>query len=279
MKKLCPQTLKSEVKRLIFDGNCHTPDDYFKTLKNILEDETDDVSKAVMSDIVKNNEMATDAKLPICQDTGIVVVFLEIGRNLLIDFDIYDKINEAIAESYIEYKLRLSVVGHPLERINTKNNTPAIFHTKLVAGDNLKVTVCPKGAGSENMSKLAMLTPASGRDGVVDFIIETVKAAGPNACPPITVGVGIGGNFEVAPYLAKEALIRPIGTINPNGYEAELEAELLEKINALGIGPMGLGGKNTAVAVHVNTYPCHIASLPVAVNIQCHVNRHESVVL
>ena len=214
-----------------------------------------------------------------CQDTGITVVFVELGYDVHINGDLYDAINKGISIGYTEGYLRKSVVKSPLNRINTKDNTPGIIHVKMVKGDNLKITICPKGAGSENMSKVKMLTPADGINGIKKFVLDTVKEAGGRPCPPLIVGVGIGGDIEKAALIAKEALLRPIDDESDDLDAKKLEKELLEELNKLNVGPMGLGGKTTALACKVNLYPCHIASLPVAVNIQCHASRHKVVIL
>ncbi len=279
MRIISEKVVFENVYKMIKDASYYAPSDYIKILKDIKTKETSDTGIQVMDDIVKNNEIASRKNVPICQDTGIVVVFIEVGQKVYLDFDIYSVINSAVAKAYEDFYLRKSVVRHPLDRVNTKNNTPAIIHTKLVPGDNLKIKVCPKGAGSENMSALTMLKPADGEQGVVDFVVDVIKKGGMNACPPLIIGVGIGGNFEKVAGLAKEALIEPIEKPSDDPINAKLEVKLLEKINELGIGPMGLGGNTTAIAVKVKSYPCHIAALPVAVNIQCHANRHEEIVL
>jgi fumarate hydratase subunit alpha len=231
--------------------------------------------------ILENHRLAAREQRPACQDTGLAVVFLELGQDVRIEGgDLVAAINEGVRRGYEKGYLRKSVVAEPLfERKNTRDNTPAIIHTSIVAGDKLKITLAPKGGGAENMSGVAMMIPAAGVEGVRKFVIEQVRKAGPNPCPPVVVGVGIGGNFEVAPLLAKKALVRPMGSRNPNPAYAALEDELLEAINKLGIGPQGLGGSTTALAVHVEYAPCHIASLPVAVNLNCHVSPHQSITL
>lgn len=230
---------------------------------------------AILNDLAANQAVAAADRRPLCQDTGVAVVLIEIGQEVrLTGGDLYTALQQAVGTAYQENFLRPSMVRHPLERVNTGNNTPAIIHTRIVAGDRVRMRFAAKGGGCENMSRLAMLTPSAGRAGVVDFVVQTVKAAGGNACPPVIVGVGLGGNFEWAALLAKEALLRPLGDPAPDPADAELERELLEKINATGVGPMGLGGAVTALAVHVAAHPCHIASLPVAVNLDCHSHRH-----
>ncbi|MFA7436435.1 MAG: fumarate hydratase, partial [Bacilli bacterium] len=213
--------------------------------------------------------------VPMCQDTGIVVIFLEVGNQIVFDGDIYEAVNQGVREAYKDGFLRKSVVNHPIERINTKDNSPAIIHTKIVSGDKLKISVAPKGGGSENMSLVKMLIPADGKDGIKKLVLDTIFHSGGKPCPPLVVGIGIGGNLEKAAIIAKEAIFRPINDQAENKFDRELEAELLKEINELGVGPMGFGGTTTALAVKVNSHPCHIASLPVAVNIQCHAARHK----
>jgi fumarate hydratase subunit alpha len=230
--------------------------------------------------LLKNADIARSEDVPMCQDTGFAVVFVELGQDVHIEGGaLEDAINEGVRRGYTEGYLRKSIVGHPLERVNTGDNTPAVIHLKLVPGNKMKITVAPKGGGSENMSGIKMLKPAEGVEGVKKFVLDTVKAAGPNPCPPIIVGVGIGGTFEKCALLAKEALLRPVGTPSHRPEIARLERELLDEINSTGIGPQGLGGRFTALAVHIEIYPVHIASLPVAVNINCHASRHKEIVL
>lgn len=236
-------------------------------------------AKYALGDIVENIRISREEHIPLCQDTGIVIVFAEIGNEVFLDCDFEETVNEAIRKAYKAEYLRKSVVASPIDRKNTGDNTPAIFHVRMVRGDKLKITLCPKGAGSENMGKVQMLTPAKGVDGIIDFVLETVKLAGGKACPPLTVGVGIGGDMEQCAILSKRALLRQFNDENPSKTLAELEKNLLTKINALGIGAMGLGGNTTALAVKVEAYPCHIASLPVAVSLMCHAARHAEVVL
>ena len=258
---------------------CHElPDDMRTCLFDAYEKETSDIGKKILGQLKDNLAIAKEEMIPICQDTGMAVVFLKVGQDVhLTGGDITDAVNEGVRKGYTEGYLRKSVVSDPIERINTKDNTPAVIHYEIVPGDKVNITLAPKGFGSENMSRIFMLKPADGIEGVKEAILETVKSAGPNACPPMVVGVGIGGTFEKCALLAKEALTRPAGEHSPIGYVKELEEEMLSKINELGIGPAGLGGASTAFAVNINTYPTHIAGLPVAVNICCHVNRHISV--
>ena len=228
---------------------------------------------------MENYTIAREKAQPICQDTGVACVFLKIGQDVHLTGNLEDAINEGVRQGYAEGYLRKSVVRDPLDRVNTGDNTPAMIYYELVPGDTLEITVAPKGFGSENMSAIKMLRPSDGEQGVKDFVLQVVEAAGPNPCPPIVVGVGIGGTFDKAAYLAKKALMRSVDVPNPKPYYANLEKELLEKINALGIGPQGFGGKTTALAVNIEEFPTHIAGLPVAVNINCHVTRHKTEVL
>ncbi|MEN3034594.1 MAG: fumarate hydratase [Aquificaceae bacterium] len=264
------------VKKLAMEANYSLPEDVISAFKLAQKREESEVGKEVLNQIILNAKMAKEEQMAYCQDTGVAVVFVDIGQEVLIEGDhIEDAINEGIRQAYTEGYLRASMVNDPIfERKNTKDNTPAIIHYRIVKGDKLKITIAPKGAGSENTSRLAMLKPADGYEGVKNFVIETVRLAGPNACPPMTIGVGIGGNFELCAILAKRALLRPIGEENQNSLARRIEEQLLEEVNKIGWGPMGFGGKVTAIDVKVEMYPCHIASLPVAVNIQCHANRH-----
>lgn len=240
----------------------------------------DGIGARVLEQMLMNQDIAKAERLPICQDTGMAVVFIKIGQDVrVVGGSLADAINAGVKKGYEEGFLRKSVVGDPGQRVNTGDNTPAIIHYELVEGDIFHMTVVPKGFGSENMSRMVMLVPADGMSGVQDFVLETVKKADSNACPPIIVGVGIGGNFELSALMAKKALLRPLGEPNLDPFWADMERELLEKINKTNIGPAGLGGKTTAMAVHINTYATHIAGLPVAVNLGCHVNRHEEVEL
>lgn len=244
-------------------------------LRNAQAQETSAIGHAILEDLAANQNIAAAERRPLCQDTGVAVVFLEIGRQVhLTGGDLNEALQQAVGAAYTENYLRPSMVRHPLERVNTGNNTPAIVHLRLTEGDRVRLCFAAKGGGCENMSRLAMLTPSAGRAGVVDFVVQTVESAGGNPCPPVVVGVGLGGNFELAALLAKEALLRPLGEPAANPADAELERELLGKLNETGVGPMGMGGAVTALAVHVASHPCHIASLPVAVNLDCHSHRH-----
>jgi fumarate hydratase subunit alpha len=280
LKEVTYEQVVETVSELCKSANYYLGDDVIQSLKEGISREESETGVKVLEQLVENASIANTNQVPMCQDTGVAVVFLDLGQDVRITGgDLYQAINEGVAKGYIEGYLRKSMVNDPLIRQNTNDNTPAVIHTKIVPGDKLTITVAPKGGGSENMSAIKMMPPSAGRQGVIDFVLDTVKKAGPNPCPPIVVGVGIGGNFEKAALLAKEALLRPVGSVNPNAELAQLEKELLEGINKLGIGPQGFGGVVTALDVHVNTFPCHIASLPVAVNINCHAARHKTKVL
>ena len=267
--------LTENIKEMCIQANHYLATDMDKAMKNAHEKETKPLAKQILAQLLENLDIAGEDMIPICQDTGMAVVFLKVGQDVHFEGgSVEDAVNEGVRQGYTEGYLRKSVVGDPLLRVNTKDNTPAIIHYEIVPGDKVEIMVAPKGFGSENMSKIYMLKPADGIEGVKEAIINTVKEAGPNACPPVVVGVGIGGTFEKAAILAKKALTREIGTHSELSHVKELEEELLEKINQIGLGPAGLGGDTTALAVNINTYATHIAGLPVAVNICCHVNRH-----
>ena len=255
---------------------CHELSEDMKAcLYDAYDKETSDIGKKILGQLKENLEIAKEEMIPICQDTGMAVIFLKVGQEVhFTGGDITDAVNEGVRRGYVNGYLRKSVVADPIERVNTKDNTPAVIHFEIIPGDKVSITLAPKGFGSENMSRIFMLKPADGIEGVKNAIITAVKDAGPNACPPMVVGVGIGGTFEKCADMAKEALTRPAGQHSDTDYVKDLEEEMLEKINALNIGPAGLGGRTTAFAVNINTYPTHIAGLPVAVNICCHVNRH-----
>lgn len=276
MRTIKEALITKTVKELLLETNIKLSDTFLERLKAALKEEKSSLGKDVISQIILNNEIAQTEKMPLCQDTGMVVVFVELGNKVFIDGDIYKAINEGVKEAYEEGYLRKSVVKHPLNRVNTNDNTPAITHIKLTQGDKLKITVAAKGGGSENMSLVKMLTPAEGIKGIKKLVIDTIFYAGGKPCPPLTVGIGIGGNLEKSAILAKEAILREIDDINPDPILKSLEEELLTEINDLGVGPMGFGGTVTALAVKINAYPTHIASLPVAINLQCHANRHIS---
>ncbi|RUM32258.1 MAG: fumarate hydratase [Aquifex sp.] len=276
MREVHVNDIKEAVKEAIIEANCRLPQEVRVAFQEALKVEESTVGREVLEQILLNAEIAEKEKMPYCQDTGVDVIFVFIGQDVrVVGGSLEEAINQGVREATEEGYLRASMVWDPLfERKNTKDNTPAIIHYEVVPGDRIKIVVAPKGAGSENTSRLAMLKPADGWEGVKNFILETVRLAGPNACPPFTVGVGIGGNFEYCAYLAKKALLRPVGKRHENPLIAKVEEELLEEVNKIGWGPMGFGGTVTAVDVKVEMYPCHIASLPVAVNIQCHANRH-----
>ena len=277
LREINASEITAAVRDLCIDANYELADDMKKAMKDAAENETSPLGKKILGQLLENLDIAKEDTVPICQDTGMAVVFAEIGQDVHItggDFE--EAVNEGVRQGYVQGYLRKSVVSDPLIRENTNDNTPAIIHVKIVSGDKIKITVAPKGFGSENMSKICMLKPAEGIEGVKNAIVQAVSEAGPNACPPVVVGVGIGGTFEKASLMAKQALTRKIGTHSELPHIKELELELLEKINSLGIGPGGLGGRITALAVNINTYATHIAGLPVAINMCCHVNRHAS---
>jgi fumarate hydratase subunit alpha len=280
VKQIDAGLITKEVKRLVMEANYFLPDDVMEALKKAKEEEKWELAEATLDKIIENAEIAKNDVAPMCQDTGMAIVFVEMGQDVrIVNGYIEDAINQGVREGYEEGLLRKSVVGDPLNRVNTKDNTPAVINYSIVPGDKLKITVAPKGFGSENMSRLKMLKPAEGLEGVKDFVLETVELAGPNPCPPIVIGVGIGGSFDRAALLAKKSLMRSFDDYNENPFYADLEKELLELVNELGIGPQGFGGKTTALRVFIEYYPTHIAGLPVAVNIQCHATRHKEVVL
>ena len=263
------------IKEMCIEANHYLSKDMDKALKDATASEKSELGKKILNQLQENLKIADEEMIPICQDTGMAVIFLEVGQDVHFEgMAIEDAVNEGVRQGYTEGYLRKSVVGDPIIRENTKDNTPAVIHYSIVPGNKVKITLAPKGFGSENMSRVFMLKPADGIEGVKNAILTAVKDAGPNACPPMVVGVGVGGTFEKCAILAKKALTRPVGEHSAIPYVKELEEEMLEKINQLGIGPGGLGGTTTALAVNINTYATHIAGLPVAVNICCHVNRH-----
>ena len=279
MRELSAAQITETVRRLCVEANCHLPRDMKDRIRESLEGENWPCAREILERITENYEIADRENQPICQDTGMACVFLKIGQEVHISGDLTKAVNEGVRRGYEEGYLRKSVVRDPLDRVNTGDNTPAVLYCELVPGDRVEITVAPKGFGSENMSQIKMLRPSDGLQGVKDFVVQVVKDAGPNPCPPVVVGVGIGGTFDKAAYLAKKALLRPVDVRNENPFYGQLEQELLERINALGIGPQGLGGRTTALAVNIETFPTHIAGLPVAVNINCHVTRHQTEVL
>ena len=281
MREIHTDQITETVARLCIESNYYLGEDVLAALRRYREAEVSPVGREVLDQILENADIAREQQMPLCQDCGLTVVFMELGQEVHV---VGDDLNEALAEGvrqgYQDGYLRKSMVEHPFSsRINTKDNTPAVIHTSIVPGDQLKITVAPKGGGSENMSQLGMLKPADGREGVLSFVIESVRRAGANPCPPIIVGVGVGGSAEKAMGLAKHSLLREVGQPSPDPELAALEADILEGVNRIGIGPQGFGGLTTALAVHVESFPCHIASLPVAVNIQCHSARHKEAVL
>ncbi len=277
MREITVEQITELVARLCREANISLGQDIVTALQKAYDMEESPVGRNCLRSAIENAQIARKESMAICQDTGVVVVFMDYGQEVTVrGGDISEAINEGVRRGYQEGYFRNSVVRDPLHRVNTGDNTPAVVHTRIVPGDKLTITVSPKGFGSENMSRLVMLTPAQGLQGVKEFILETVSLAGANPCPPVIAGVGIGGTMEMAALLAKRALLREVGTVNPDPFQADLEADFLLEINKLGIGPQGLGGRCTALAVHIMTYPTHIAGLPVAVNLSCHVTRHRT---
>ena len=279
MRVIDLKIVTKSVKEAVMKINYELDHSLVSLLKKAKENETDDISKSILSDIIQNQDIARKGEVPLCQDTGVVVVFLEIGLEVSFSDDIYMAINEGVRQGYKEGFLRKSIVNHPFNRVNTLDNTPAIIHTKLVDGDKIKLKIASKGGGSENMSRVTMLTPADGIEGVTKLVLDTIFNAGGKPCPPIIVGIGIGGNLEKSALLAKEALLRDLDDSNDDEIIMNLEKDLYKEINKLGVGPMGVGGETTCLAVKINYYPMHIASLPVAINIQCHSSRHTEVII
>ncbi|MCK5063734.1 MAG: fumarate hydratase [Candidatus Fermentibacteraceae bacterium] len=281
MREIDVASVTKAVKDLSISTNIYLGDDVKNALREALEKEESPLGREILQVILENHEIAEREKMPICQDTGVAIVFLEVGQEVhLIGGDLEDAVNEGVRQGYAEGYLRKSIVTDPVHsRKNTTDNTPAIIYTRIVPGDKVRIQFAPKGGGAENMSEVRMMTAAQGIEGVKDFVVERVSRSGGNPCPPIVVGVGLGGSFEKCAMLAKEALLRPIGEENPDPEYNEVEKELLSRINDLGIGPQGLGGRITALAVHIKTVPCHIASMPVAVNVQCHANRHGETII
>jgi fumarate hydratase subunit alpha len=281
MKEISVDQITESVARLCIESNYYLGEDVLTALRHYREAETSPVGREVLDQILENADIARNEQMPLCQDCGLTVVFLELGQDAhIVGGDLNEAVAEGVRQGYQDGFLRKSIVERPFSgRVNTKDNTPPVIHTTIVPGDQLKIIVAPKGGGSENMSQLGMLKPADGRDGVIDFVVESVRRAGANPCPPIIVGVGVGGSAEKTMWLAKHSLLREVAQPSPDPEVAELEAEILERVNRIGIGPQGFGGLTTALAVHVETYPCHIASMPVAVNVQCHSARHKEAVL
>jgi len=281
MREINVELISKTVEKLCIESNYYLPQDVKKALQSALEKEESPLAKEIMEDIIKNQEIARTNNVPICQDTGLAVIFLELGQEVrLTGGDLNEAIDEGVRRGYKNGYLRKSAVDDPfMVRKNTGDNTPAIIHIKIVPGDKVKLILAPKGGGSENMSALAMLKPSDGVKGIKQFVLDTVDKAGSNPCPPIIVGIGVGGTIEKTTLIAKQALLRTVGEHNSNPDIAKLEEELLEEINKLGIGPQGFGGRTTALAVHIETFPAHIASMPVAINIQCHVARHQEAII
>lgn len=280
MREINSQVITEAVAKLCVEANLHLPEGMKECIENARKLEKSELCKSVLGDLEQNLIAADELSVPICQDTGMAVVFAEIGQDVHISGGAFeDAVNEGVAKGYVEGKLRLSVVGDPIERVNTGNNTPAVIHTRIVTGEKISLTVAPKGFGSENMSRLKMFTPSASKEDIVDFIVETASVAGSNPCPPIVVGVGIGGDFEQCAYLAKKALCRDLSVRNPKPLYAEMEKAALCGINRLGIGAQGFGGTQTALYVNIEQAPTHIAGLPVAVNMGCHVTRHAGCVI
>ncbi|MEG1427556.1 MAG: fumarate hydratase [Oscillospiraceae bacterium] len=279
MRDILAVEIKNAVSTLCVETNKILPCDLACRMQEMVEAETSQMGKAILRDLCANMEAAKKWNIPVCQDTGMAVIFCEIGQEVHIVGDFQEAVNAGVREGYLGGLLRCSVVSDPLERKNTGDNTPAILHISLVPGDKIAITVAPKGFGSENMSRLKMLTPSAGKQDIIDFVVETIKIAGGNPCPPMVLGVGIGGDFEYAPYLAKKALCRDISVRNPSAVYAALERDICSAVNETGIGPQGFGGKTTALAVNIEEYPTHIAGLPVAVNVGCHVTRHKKIII
>ena len=279
MREIQASDVTQTVRRLCVEANCRLPEDMRACIARSRDEEAWPIARDILDRIIENYEIADRDCVPICQDTGMACVFLEIGQDAHVNGDLAEAVHEGVRQGYADGYLRKSVVADPLRRVNTGDNTPAMIYYEIVPGDRLKITVAPKGFGSENMSRITMLRPSDGEDGVKDFVVRCAEEAGPNPCPPIVIGVGIGGTFDRAALLAKKALMRPVDVRSDDPYYAAMEAELLARVNALGIGPQGFGGKTTALAVNIEKCPTHIAGLPVAVNINCHVTRHQSEVI
>jgi len=281
MREIDAKKVTETVARLFQEANFFLGDDVFNSLKQAVKEEESPLGRQVLEQILENADIAAKEHIPICQDCGFAVVYLELGQDVhIVGGDLYAAVEEGVRQAYSEGYLRKSIVRQPFSaRVNTKDNTPAVIHTDIVPGDKLNITVLPKGGGSENMSRLAMLKPSEGRQGVIDFVVRAVDEAGSNPCPPVIVGVGIGGTSDQAMILAKKALLRQVGEPNSDPEVAELEKEILERVNNTGVGPQGFGGRTTALAVHAEIFPAHIASLPAAVNLQCHAARHKEATL
>ncbi len=279
MREIKAEQITEIIAKLCIEANKALPDSLVDCISCGYKNEEKDLPKNIMGDLLLNLDCAKELDIPICQDTGMAVIFAEIGQDVHIVGDFEDAINEGVRNGYVDGLLRKSIVSDPLERVNTDDNTPAVIHTRLVSGDKIKLTVAPKGFGSENMSRIKMFTPSATKEDIMDFVVETVKIAGGNPCPPIVLGVGIGGDFESCTLLSKKALCRDVGVRNSKELYAQMEKELLDRINETNIGPQGFGGKTTALAVNIETAPTHIAGLPVAVNVGCHVTRHKTAIM
>ena len=279
MRIVNAEQVRDVVRKLCIEANCHLTDDLKTCIKDCRACEPFPVAQGILDQIIENFNIADENSVPVCQDTGMACVFIEVGQDVHVEGNLEEAIHEGVRRGYTEGYLRKSVVRDPLDRVNTGDNTPAMIYYQIVPGDKIDITVAPKGFGSENMSQIKMLKPSDGLQGVKDFVLKVVEDAGPNPCPPIVVGVGIGGTFVKAAYMAKKALLRPVDSHHAEEFYANLEDELLEKINQLGIGPQGFGGKTTALAVNIEKCPTHIAGLPIAVNINCHVTRHQHEVI
>ena len=279
MRNIHAEEITKIVRKLCIEANCHLTEDLKNCIAACRACEPFPVAQGILDQIIENYQIADQNNVPVCQDTGMACVFVDVGQEVHIEGSLENAIHEGVRQGYRDGYLRKSVVRDPIDRVNTGDNTPAMIYYNIVPGDQVKITVAPKGFGSENMSQIKMLKPSDGLEGVKDFVLKVVEEAGPNPCPPIVVGVGVGGTFDKAAFMAKKALLRPVDTRHENPFYADLEDELLEKINALGIGPQGFGGKTTALKVNIEACPTHIAGLPVAVNINCHVTRHQSEVI
>ncbi|WP_099204469.1 fumarate hydratase [Scatolibacter rhodanostii] len=276
MREIKAETITEVIRNLCIEANVYLPCDLEKTIEDSRKTEENTSARAILQDLTDNLKAAQQMQIPICQDTGMAVIFAEIGQEVHIQGDFEAAVNEGVSKGYVEGLLRCSVVGDPLRRVNTDDNTPAVIHTKLVPGDKIHLQVAPKGFGSENMSRMKMFNPSAKVEDIVAFVKESVEVAGSNPCPPVVVGVGIGGDFEYCAFLAKKALCRDVSVRNPDEFYADLEQKMLDEINTLDVGPQGFGGNTTALAVMIEAYPTHIAGLPVAVNMGCHVTRHKS---
>lgn len=279
MRNIERKEIVNAVAELCRKAALYLPEDVYKAIEKAKSEETKPIAKEIFSQLLENADIARKEETPICQDTGLCIVFAEIGREIYLDYDIYDAINEGVGRGYTDGYLRKSIVRHPLDRVNTGDNTPAVIHLKIVSGDRLKLTVAPKGGGSENMSAAKVFPPAAGEKGIIEFVKETIKNAGANPCPPVVLGIGIGGNLEYASYMSKKALTRTVGEHSEIPADCELEKKIIKAVNETGVGPSGYGGDTTCLFAFVESAPCHIASLPVAVSVNCHAARHKEIIL